>query len=76
MVRFNWFVLISEDLTIPHRIGKIREINKFDGAFFGIPFRKAEEMDPQGRLALEKAYEAIVDAGKVLKKIHNRISYV
>ncbi len=44
-------------------MGKLTEINKFDATFFGVPWDKAESMDPQGRLLMEKTYEAIVDAG-------------
>ncbi len=54
---------ISDSPKFPHRTGKINHLNKFDATFFGFNFEKAESMDPQGRISLEKAYEAIVDAG-------------
>lgn len=47
-----------------HRMGKIKEIEKFDGSFFGILTTLAGKIDPQSRLLLETTYEAIVDAGK------------
>ena len=38
-------------------------IDSFDHGFFGIPEREAERMDPQHRLFLEVAIEALDDAG-------------
>lgn len=43
--------------------GFLDEIDKFDAAFFGIPPREARTMDPDQRMFLEVAYEAIEDAG-------------
>src|SRR5690606_32617070 len=37
--------------------------DKFDAAFFGIPPRDAELMDPQQRLFLEVCWEALENAG-------------
>jgi fatty acid synthase len=44
-------------------MGKLKEIDKFDGPFFGIMSRIGDTMDPQARILLETTYEAIVDAG-------------
>ena len=38
-------------------------IDGFDAAYFGIPAREADQMDPQQRLFLEVATEALEDAG-------------
>lgn len=38
-------------------------MNKFDASFFGIHSKQVNLMDPQGRHAIECAYEAILDAG-------------
>lgn len=48
---------------IPRRSGNIHDIDRFDAQFFGVNRKQAEIMDPQGRLLLERAYEAITDAG-------------
>ncbi|XP_077358210.1 fatty acid synthase isoform X2 [Festucalex cinctus] len=48
---------------LPKRNGKLKDINHFDAAFFGVHPKQANNMDPQLRLMLEVAYEAIVDGG-------------
>lgn len=53
---------------LPKRNGKLKDISHFDAAFFGVHAKQANTMDPQLRLMLEVAYEAIVDAGKKKKK--------
>ncbi len=45
------------------RMGKLKAIDRFDGAFFGIMSRIGDTIDPQARILLETTYEAIVDAG-------------
>ncbi|XP_003464876.2 fatty acid synthase [Cavia porcellus] len=48
---------------LPRRCGKLKDLSKFDASFFGVHPKQAQTMDPQIRLLLEVAYEAIVDAG-------------
>ncbi|MEO0823445.1 MAG: type I polyketide synthase, partial [Pseudomonadota bacterium] len=43
--------------------GYLTDIDRFDAGFFGISPREAERMDPQQRLVLETAWEALEDAG-------------
>ena len=46
-----------------YRGGFIDDVDKFDSLFFNISPREAEILDPQERLFLEVAWEAIEDAG-------------
>jgi fatty acid synthase len=39
------------------------DFNKFDAGFFSISYEQAVLLDPQTRIMLELAYEAILDAG-------------
>src|SRR6266403_404737 len=52
--------------SIAFRGGFIDAIDQFDPQFFGISPREAPYVDPQHRLLLETAWEAIEDAGLVL----------
>lgn len=45
--------------------GFLDQIDQFDAAFFGISPREAAKMDPQHRLLMEVAWEAMEDAGLV-----------
>uniref|UniRef100_T1P9U1 Fatty acid synthase n=1 Tax=Musca domestica TaxID=7370 RepID=T1P9U1_MUSDO len=48
---------------IPKRSGKIYNLDKFDATFFGVHFKQSHTMDPQTRILMETAYEAVIDAG-------------
>uniref|UniRef100_A0A8C7S491 Fatty acid synthase n=1 Tax=Oncorhynchus mykiss TaxID=8022 RepID=A0A8C7S491_ONCMY len=68
---FNGVDMVTEDdrrwkpglYGLPKRNGKLKDISRFDAAFFGVHPKQAHTMDPQLRLMLEIAYEAIVDGG-------------
>ncbi|MEU3188691.1 type I polyketide synthase, partial [Streptomyces sp. NPDC006923] len=47
------------------RAGFLDRVDTFDAAFFGVSPREAVTMDPQQRLVLELAWEALEDAGIV-----------
>lgn len=50
-------------LKLPAKFGAIDNIDKFDATFFGLTAKQSNASDPQSRLMIEAAYEAIIDAG-------------
>lgn len=68
---FSFFLLLGL-YGLPKRNGKLKDISHFDASFFGVHPKQANTMDPQLRLILEVAYEAIVDGGKINPKNINK----
>ncbi|MGC7096496.1 SDR family NAD(P)-dependent oxidoreductase [Amycolatopsis lurida] len=64
----------DSDTPVPpgaERGGFLDRVADFDAAFFGISPREAAIMDPQQRLVLELAWEALEDAGIVPATLHD-----
>jgi myxalamid-type polyketide synthase MxaE and MxaD len=49
--------------------GFLNRIEEFDAAFFGISPREAQSIDPQQRVLLETAWEALEDAGEDVRRL-------
>ncbi|RKS09661.1 acyl transferase domain-containing protein [Nocardiopsis sp. Huas11] len=49
--------------------GQLDEVDSFDAGFFGITPGEAARMDPQQRLVLETAWEAVEDAGLPVERL-------
>ena len=54
---------------LPRRNGKLKDLSKFDAEHFQVNPLQAHAMDPQLRILLEVAYEAIIDAGVTPTKL-------
>ncbi len=59
----------EEPVDDGHCAGLLSEVDGFDAEFFGISAGEAERMDPQQRLVLETAWEAVEDAGLPLDRL-------
>jgi acyl transferase domain-containing protein/acyl carrier protein len=62
-------VYAAKDGIATVRGGFLSGIDRFDAAFFGISPREAALLDPQQRMLLEVAWEAIEDAGIPVEKM-------
>jgi acyl transferase domain-containing protein/acyl carrier protein len=62
-------VYAAKDAIATVRGGFLTGIDRFDAAFFGISPREAALLDPQQRMLLEVAWEAIEDAGIPVEKM-------
>lgn len=72
--RWNIDAIYDPDSSVPGKIntrwgGFIDDVDKFDAGYFGISPREAERMDPQQRILLEVAVEALEDAGLVVERL-------
>lgn len=72
--RWDQQAFYSPDGSGPGKInsrwgGFIEQIGHFDAQFFGISPREATRMDPQHRLLLEVAWEALEDGGQVVEHL-------
>src|SRR4051794_32677606 len=64
--------LRTDPAYVPAR-GALAEVDRFDAAFFGFTAREAEVTDPQQRLFLEVAWEALEHAGYDAARVPGRV---
>lgn len=49
--------------------GFVEQVNQFDAQFFGISPREAKQLDPQQRVLLEVAWEALESSGQLISEL-------
>ncbi len=64
---------IAKDPTLIKAFGVLDNSDKFDAEFFGLSPREAELIDPQSRLFLECAYEALEDSAYDSERVEGRV---
>lgn len=72
--RWHWESVYNPEPGTPGKLytrrgGFLENIELFDAPFFGISPREAAKADPQQRILLEVAYEALEDAGLPLERL-------
>jgi acyl transferase domain-containing protein/acyl carrier protein len=72
--RFNLHDFYDPNPATPGKMttrwgGFLENVDQFDPHFFGISPREAARMDPQQRVLLEMAWEALQDAGQVAERL-------
>ena len=65
----RWTAQDLHGLDFPRRSGFVKSIDRFDASFFRIAPREAMFLDPQQRMLLEAAWEALEDAGQVPERL-------
>ncbi len=65
----RWTTQDLHGLDFPRRSGFLKSIDRFDAAFFRIAPREAIFLDPQQRMLLEVAWEALEDGGQVPERL-------
>jgi amino acid adenylation domain-containing protein len=68
----RWTEQDLHGLEFPRRSGYVKSIDRFDAAFFRIAPREAIFLDPQQRMLLEVAWEALEDGGQVPDRLAGR----
>ena len=56
---------LASDQNWSDTVGELDDIQRFDAEFFGIEAEEARFMDPQQRILMEVAHDAVCDAGLV-----------